>query len=343
MDITINQLETITSAKVSRSITEPQPKEFKDAVLKDIHEFVATMREKNLFQKLKELQTPSVLRTGSNILFDWMIIFAAWWLSAFVSLYFLPLSVLIIGNRQRALGNLLHDAGHSILDKFKWRNDLIADLSLSWPLFNLTSRYWQQHRTHHLYLGSMSDDPDFIHKDTFRQTTWQKVLSINIFSWPMWRSNTFGQLFDVSWKDNIKFAYWWLVMLSLLILITGIVPAFIFAGIWMVARATVFHFITTFREISDHVGLVPGTLIGFTRNNPVSSVAKPFFHPHHNGYHLTHHLAQRVPYFGLPIAHKIFMSCPQYVTGHHCDGYFFGKHTVADCWIGKCQKEIQAA
>ncbi|MFI5407136.1 MAG: fatty acid desaturase, partial [Nitrososphaerales archaeon] len=216
MDITINQLETITSAKVSRSITEPQPKEFKDAVLKDIHEFVATMREKNLFQKLKELQTPSVLRTGSNILFDWMIIFAAWWLSAFVSLYFLPLSVLIIGNRQRALGNLLHDAGHSILDKFKWRNDLIADLLLSWPLFNLTSRYWLQHRTHHLYLGSMSDDPDFIHKDTFRQTTWQKVLSINIFSWPMWRSNTFGQLLDVSWKDKIKFAHWWLVILSLL-------------------------------------------------------------------------------------------------------------------------------
>jgi fatty acid desaturase len=343
MDLSINKTKAIPSLKVSRSMPEPLPEEFKEAVIKDIHEFVAALREKKLFQKLKELQQPSVLRSSSTILFDWIIIFAAWWLSAFVSLYFLPLSILIIGNRQRALGNLLHDAGHSTVDKLKWRNDLIANLSLSWPLFNLTSRYWHLHRTHHLYLGSMSDDPDFIHKDTFWQTTWQKVLSINLFSWPMFRSNAFGQILDVVWKDKIKFISWWLVMLSLLYVITGPTATLIFVGIWMISRATVFHFITTFREISDHVGLVPGTLIGFTRNNPTSSIAKPFFHPHHNGYHLTHHLAQRVPFFALPKAHELFKSCSQYIVGHHCDGYFWGKHTVVDCWTGKCQKEMRAA
>jgi fatty acid desaturase len=338
MDAIITSTTRVPSSKISRSVLGPEPKEFKEAVIKDIHEFIAQLKEKNLFQKLKELQRQSLLRAGINILSDWFIIFAAWYLSAFVSIYFLPISILITGSRQRALGNLLHDAGHSALDKFKWRNDLVANLTLSWPLFNLTSRYWHQHRTHHLYLGSMSDDPDFIHKDTFRQTTWQKVLGINIFSWPMWRSNTFGQIPDVKWRDKIKFALWWLVMLTLLYLIAGLVPSLMFVVIWMISKATVFHFITTFREISDHVGLVPGTLIGFTRNNPVSSIAKPFFHPHHNGYHLTHHLAQRVPFFALPEAHKLFLNCPQYVEGHHCDGYFFGKHTVVDCWTGKCRK-----
>jgi fatty acid desaturase len=337
MNLSVTQVDIMPEPKVEKRYLVEKPEEFKKAVVKDLQEFITTLREKNLFRELQDLQTPSILHTGSVILFDWFLIFFAWWLSAYVSFYFLPISILIIGNRQRALGNLLHDAGHSAIDRVKWRNDMIANLTLSWPLFNLTSRYWHQHRTHHQYLGSMAEDPDFIHKDTFWQTSWKKVLSINLFSWPMWKSSTFGQIFDISWKDKFKFAIWWLGLLGLLAVIAGPINMLIFAGIWMIARATVFHFITTFREISDHVGLVPGTLIGFTRNNPVKSIAKPFFHPHHNGYHLTHHLAQRVPYFSLPKAHQLFMNCPQYTVGHHCDGYFFGNHTVVDCWTGKCQ------
>lgn len=325
------------SANIVQRIKEPEPYEFKKSVGKDIQDFLATLRSQDLFKELQLLQQPSLIRAGFTILFDWLLIFLAWWLSAFISLYFLPLSILIIGNRQRALGNLLHDAGHSAIDKIKWRNDLVANLFLSWPLFNITSRYWQQHRTHHTYLGSMSDDPDFIHKDTFWQTTWQKVLTLNLFSWPMWKSSTFGQLFDISWQDRTRIGIWWVTITVMLAVIAGPYQTLIFLGLWLISRATVFHFITTFREISDHVGLVPGTLIGFTRNNPVSSIAKPFFHPHHNGYHLTHHLAQRVPFFSLPKAHKLFMNCPQYLVGHHCDGYFFGKHSVVNCWTGRCQ------
>jgi fatty acid desaturase len=343
MSLNIAQQVAVDFKEVERYLPEPEPEEFKEAVIKDIQEFVTTLRTKNLFADLRALQKQSILRAGFTIGSDWLIIFLAWWLTAYVSLYFLPLALLVIGNRQRALGNLLHDAGHSALDRIKWRNDLIANLFLSWPLFNLTSRYWNQHRTHHLYLGSMAEDPDFIHKDTFWQTTWQKVLSLNLFSWAMWRGNTFGQIFDVNWKAKIKFALWWIVVLSLLIVVAGLQPTLIFVGLWMLSRATVFHFITTFREISDHVGLVPGSLIGFTRNNPTNSIARIFFHPHKNGYHLTHHLAQRVPFFALPKAHKLFLNCHQYQIAHHCDGYFWGNHTVVDCWTGKCQQKMHKA
>lgn len=342
MELDVIRENLSVAIRTSEQIPERKPIEYKEAVVKDIQAFVATLRSKNLFNDLQALQKQSILRSGLTMLVDWLFIFFAWYLTAFVSVYFLPLAILIIGNRQRALGNLLHDAGHSSLDKIKWRNDLIANLALSWPLFNLTTRYWHLHRTHHLYLGSMSEDPDYIHKDTFRQSSWQKVLSINIFSWPMFRSNAFGQILDIPWKEKLKMALWWVVMITVLTLITGPIPTLIFIGLWMLSRMTVFHFITTFREISDHVGLVPGTLIGFTRNNPTESFARIFFHPHKNGYHLTHHLAQRVPFFALPKAHKLFMNCPQYVEGHHCDGYFFGKHSVVDCWTGKCQKEKEA-
>jgi fatty acid desaturase len=342
MGLDVVQENSVAAVKLDSPVTEPKPSEFKEAVVKDIQEFISTLKAKNLFKDLQELQKQSIIRSGGTMLIDWILIFSSWYVVAFVSIYFLPLSLLIMGNRQRALGNLLHDAGHSSLDGKKWRNDFIANIALSWPLFNLTTRYWHLHRTHHLYLGSMSDDPDYIHKDTFRQSTWQKVLSINLFSWPMFRSNAFGQIFDIPWAEKIKMLLWWLVVLSIMAFITGIIPTAIFAGLWMLSRMTVFHFITTFREISDHVGLIPGTLIGFTRNNPTNSIARIFFHPHKNGYHLTHHLAQRVPFFALPKAHELFMNCSQYVEGHHCDGYFFGEHTVVDCWTGKCQKEKEA-
>ena len=60
---------------------------------------------------------------------------------------------------------------------------------------------------------------------------------------------------------------------------------------------TVFHGITVFREISDHVGLQPGSVLGFTRNSPHKPVLSFFLHPHENNYHLTHHLAPSLPWY----------------------------------------------
>jgi fatty acid desaturase len=37
-----------------------------------------------------------------------------------------PLAVVLIANRQRALGNILHDAGHRNLWRDRRRNDLVA-------------------------------------------------------------------------------------------------------------------------------------------------------------------------------------------------------------------------
>ena len=60
-------------------------------------------------------------------------------------------------------------------------------------------------------------------------------------------------------------ACWWAGALALVALAFGAGNALAFFALWVAARALVFHPITAFREISDHVGLHPGTLIGFAR------------------------------------------------------------------------------
>lgn len=308
--------------------------EFKKANIKDILELNEALRSKNLYDQLRELQKLSLFHSIRAILSDWLIIFLAWWLSAYVSLYFLPISILIIGNRQRALGNLLHEAGHLLLGKGKWQNDLIAELLVAPALFNLMSRYRELHKCHHVCLGSVRVDPDFIHERYYFYLSWIEILLLKLFSWSMWKSSFFGYTFELSWKDQLKILLWWAFILSSIVILTSPDKAIIFASLWIFSKATIFHFITVFREISDHVGLVPGSLIGFTRNAPTTGIARFFFHPHNNGYHLAHHLGQGVPFFALPQAHQLFMNYEKYKNGYHCDGYFWGKRPVVQGWTG---------
>jgi fatty acid desaturase len=65
-------------------------------------------------------------RVVLDIAFDWISIFSAVALVVWVNELLAPLAVVLIANRQRALGNILHDAGHRNLWRDRRRNDLVA-------------------------------------------------------------------------------------------------------------------------------------------------------------------------------------------------------------------------
>jgi fatty acid desaturase len=304
--------------------------------LHDIKGVYEELRRQGLLDRLRALQGPVLRQSVAALAFDWGLILASWALVFWISPWFVPLAVLLMGSRQRALGNLLHDAGHKMLFPNPGRADGLANLFLGYPLWSPVSFYRDQHGKHHTHLGLEELDPDLIHaEEDLQGSSWELFLR-HTLDGAMFRSNLVAHLPRMTGRELLRTALWWGVFLGVLFLVSGGAGVLLFAGLWMVSRATVFHAITTFREISDHVGLTPGSVLGFTRNSPHLPFLSFFLHPHQNNYHLTHHLAPKVPFHRLHAAHEIFMAVPEYARAHHCDRYFAGGRSVVACWVRRC-------
>jgi fatty acid desaturase len=283
--------------------------------------------------ELRALHRPRLGRTLAAAAVDWLLVALAAAAVAAYSWAALPFSLLVIGNRQRALGNLLHDASHGSMDVRRRRSRLLANLLFCWPLWVSLPLYRVEHNRHHKFLGDPRRDPDFIHDETRLSRGWASVWLDQIRSPQMIRAALLGHLGRMDARNLAGVACWWGAVLALVALAAGAQEALGFLALWLAARVFVFHPITAFREISDHVGLVPGSLIGFSRNHPFGSVLGQLFHPHHNGYHLLHHLTPRMPFHALPRAHALLMRWPRYAAAEHCGSYFSGAGAATRSWV----------
>jgi fatty acid desaturase len=267
-----------------------------------------------------------------DLLIDWGLICMAAWAVARWGWWLAPPAVVIVANRQRALGNLLHDAGHRNLCSDPKGNDAIAWLLLAPVLLVDLSHYRRLHARHHGCLGQPDRDPDlrqrFAPKQTWQRTYWTIATCPNI-----WLGNFSGHLRRL-WQRPWVGAYfmsWWIALCSVLSMAGGM--ALTFLALWWVAKGTLFHLITVFREMCDHYGLPPDTVVTYTRDVPAGSVWSLLFHPHNNGYHLTHHLDPSIPYHQLPRAQAEFLRNTSYATGSTCcDGHFGGQCPVTTGW-----------
>ncbi|MGE4233068.1 MAG: fatty acid desaturase [Bacteriovoracia bacterium] len=287
---------------------------------------------------------PSGWRSSFSIAFDWTIFLGAVASVYFISLWLLPIALLFIGARQRALANIRHDAAHWNLFRTRLINDLVTDLFGSLAMFETVQFYRQGHIYHHKYLGLNSHDPDaanhvgygFDDENPTSMSSFEKFarLFFNLRAIPDSLGKSF---FEVSAFDRLKIVTWWFVFSGILAVAISWKFALAFFGIWMLSRATTYHAIRVFAEFIDHSGLKPGTHLGFTRTLPNKSVFAFFVNPHEDAYHLTHHLFPQVPHYYLGRIHKLLLKNSSYQEAHHCDGYLFGKHPARLCWIGRCQ------
>lgn len=246
-----------------------------------------------------------------------------------------PTALLVLGNRQRALGNILHDAAHRNLTRNRLLNDLVTRALIAPLLFVSLSHYRELHFRHHLDLGGQGADPDLIPIPARKATSWIAAVAANTLSLRAILGSTFGHLLDpvAPPAGRLYILAWWTVLLGVLVLAAGFGPAAAMLALWLAARATAFHLITIFREMCDHHGLSPGGVFSFTRDIKAAGLWSVLFHPRNNAYHLTHHLLPAIPYYRLPEAQRVFSTLPEYQQrARVCGAYFAGPSQAVASW-----------
>lgn len=267
-----------------------------------------------------------------DIMVDWLAIAAMVALVVNLGWWFWPLAVLVIANRQRALGNILHDAGHRNLHRSRRVNDTLAAALVAPLVFADLDAYRDSHFRHHLRLGSDAD-PDKLARPM--PGSWVEHYRTHLLSAPSWWGSVVGHLASSSvsgWR-KLYIVTWWALACWAIWALAGARCLGTFLALWMLARATAFHAITTFREMCDHYGLKEGGVISFTRDIVAKSAWRHLVHPRNNGYHLTHHLLPAIPYYKLPQAQRLFATTPAYREQCCvCDSYMLGEAPAVRRW-----------
>jgi len=280
-------------------------------------------------------------RPPLDIAFDWIVILTAIFSGYRLGPVTYPFVVFVVANRQRALGNLLHDAGHQNLYRKKIVNDLVGVIFLAPALMSDLGIYRDLHFRHHAMLGKPESDPDYILPFSVGLRPWWVTYRDLAFSRTAWLGSIVGHTVKagVDWRCRAYIILWWIIVCGLFAACVNVSFAMLFLLLWFFAKGTVFHIVTIFREMCDHFNLEPGGIYSFTRD---IIAARPWcwiIHPRNNAYHLSHHLMPSVPYYRLPEAQKTFARLPSYVRESTvCRAYFLGSDAVVHCPLVKEQE-----
>ena len=294
-----------------------------------------------------DLKRSNALKSIISIVLDISIIVVAYFL-LFESLIFMPVSLIVIGSRQRAISNLTHDASHVNLFSSRFLNDALANVFCAFPMFETISFYRGNHHKHHQFLGDIKRDPDSVSHLMYGyddSNPWKgnpfKNFYRLIFNLQSLKSSLLGSLLNISFKEIIMVLSWWISMGLLLISCFGVQPTLLILCTWFLSKMTTYHLIRIVAEFLDHSGLRNEGIVNFSRNLPHDGFLRYIFHPNCDTFHLVHHLYPKIPHYNLREANKYINSNVDYLAAHHCDSYFFGKHSALDCWVGKCEGNIK--
>jgi fatty acid desaturase len=303
-------------------------------IQKDLSRTRKKAKELGLEKQIASLCEANAWLTPAMVVACWLVVF----LSAYAvvqSYYFLPLALLLMGVSQRGLGNLLHDASHSTAHPNRFWNKWLVEFFVAMPSGQRFDIYKANHLRHHKLLGDEQQDLDYIHDSELAEKgAWTVFIKLTM-NIRILAGSCLADLQSFSFQIWLPFIVWWTIVLNLFIWLASPAFALTLIALWYVTKLTVFHWITTFREITDHFGLQPGGVYSFTRNAPQTGLLRFFIHPFHNGYHLTHHLYPNVSWYNLPGVHRLLNQIDEYKQACHCDSYFLGKDSVVASWQGK--------
>ena len=255
-----------------------------------------------------------------SIATDYLWIAAACFLSLGVHPLFYPVSVLVIGARQRALGSLFHDASHGTLFRSRRLSAGVSRVFCGWPILQSMQAYrWAHVIGHHSRMGDPVHDPDY--KGLKDSGVYEAHRGPDFF-----RRFVLGAL-----CGRLTIRYVKSLMLSRLAAASQTPKARVESGLilafhasvaavaytqgwftnlllfWWVPLVVVYPVIGWFSELSEHYPLMASAdeRRFHSRNRYPSRIERLFVGMHSDSLHLTHHLLPAVPHWNLDAATQI--------------------------------------
>lgn len=295
---------------------------------------------RNKFYLPSELHSEIIaLKTKNNwynffaIAWDWLLIGSSAYLShCYPQPIFYLMAIVIIGGRMRGLDNIIHEASHGILFKNPTLNKYMACFFAAFPIFTSYTAYSLSHRNHHKYLWNYEKDPDTKRyalfgldapPSDFKTFALRHLLKpMTLIHVPRYFLGTLHvNLFSRNEpaRETLFKAIFWA---SILLICShfGVLRELVLY--WFVPFLTTFQVIRYWVEMAEHAGLRSNNPLESSRNSFGNIAERFLLQPHHDCYHLAHHLLPGIPHFNLSKAHLILMKHRPYMNAHHCLGFF---------------------
>jgi fatty acid desaturase len=246
-------------------------------------------------------------------------------------------AMILIASRMRALDNFVHESSHQLLFRNRRANTWLTTLLCAYPVGISYFAYVQSHYVHHRDTGG-PDDPcrkrqekyDFLEPRQQRKFLLRTLLIF--WDAPAYLINSALTYMKPAtppkdekqrvWQRREivgKWVFWSVVCIVLTL--GGWWPIFLLY--WVAPYLTFFQAIRKLAEHSEHNGLWNASReVETTRNNFCNPILRLLIYPHHDNYHLTHHLYSSIPHYRLRRAHQVLLQDKEYAAAHHCYGYF---------------------
>lgn len=240
------------------------------------------------------------------------------------------LGLCIIAGRQLCLAILMHDASHGTLFQSKWLNDSFTDWTCARPIWNDLKKYKVHHFVHHSKTGQ-ADDTDLsliTALPTTRASLARKFLRdiTGITGLKFFVGRALMDAGLVKWtvaNDVVKLPQDGRRPSDLLLTFlrnatpTLAVNALLFTalwlsgqawlfGMWVLAYMTPFTLFVRIRSMAEHACTETSTdMFRNTRSTRAGWLARATVAPLRVNHHIEHHVMASVPYFRLPLMHRM--------------------------------------